>query len=288
MGRRNKLAVAALFASLVAASCGGGEEDDGTRRRLPEPPPQPVPGTPAKGRFVDAAVQGLSYTCGAASGLTSVSGEFDFLVGQRCSFGVGGIGLGAATADLTLTPVALVLGAVDETHPTVNNMARLLLSLVGDGDPGNGIEITDDVRNALAGATLNLAATTSAFETAAQALLSTAMPGRTLIDAVQAAAHLKATLLTRFDGHYDCGYVGSGSGAITADIDSGVIAGSGTEDESSAAFQVSGALQSSASVAIGSSANSGVTFSGTFYASGVGNGTYADSAGSGVWQCVRA
>jgi len=286
MDQHTRLAITAALFGLLAA-CGGGGDDSpaAVDRTLPQPA-LPAAGTPAKGRFVDSAVQGLAYTCGTAMGLTDASGEFDFLFGQNCSFKVGGIALGSTAGGLVLTPRARVPAAADETHPTVNNIARLLLSLDSDGDPVNGIVIADSVRVALAGATLNVAATPAVFAPGAQTLLDAVMPGRMLVDSASAAAHLKATLLSLLDGDYDCGYVGSASGAVTVQIRNGVITGSGHDDESGAAFQVNGILQSSGAASLGS-ATSGASFTGTFYVLGFGSGTWSDSEGRGAWQCVR-
>jgi len=287
MDKHSRLVITAALFGLLAACGGGGDDGPAAVARTLPVPAIPAQGTPATGRFVDSAVQGLSYTCGAATSLTDASGEFDFVFGQSCAFRVGGIALGSSTAgNVVLTPLALVPAAIDETHPTVNNIARLLLSLDSDGDPGNGIVIADSIRSALAGATLNVAALPATFATAAQALLDTVLPGRTLVDSAQAAGHLKATLLSLFDGDYDCGYVGAASGAVTVHIGNGVITGSGTDDESGAPLQVNGALQSSGAASLGS-ASSGASFTGTFYVLGYGSGTWSDSQGSGAWQCVR-
>lgn len=286
MGKHCGRALLASVLGLVVACGGGGDESPTVTRTLPVPPPAPPPGTPATGRFVDSPVQGLSYTCGATSGLTTAVGQFDFLVGNSCSFSIGGVALGSTSGALVATPRELTASAVDETHPTVNNTARLLLSLDGDGDPTNGIVITDGVRTALAGATLNLRATPAVFAAAAQTLLNTVLPGRTLVDAANAGAHLRATLLGLLDGHYNCGYIGTDSGAVTLDISNGVVAGSGRDDESGNTFQVNGALQSSGSAT--STTSSGASLTGTFNLSGIGSGTWQDAGGSGVWNCIRA
>lgn len=287
MDKQLRLASAATLVGLIAACGGGGDSPAPATSTLPVPPPAPAAGTPGTGRFVDSAVQGLSYTCGAGSGLTNASGEFGFRFGETCSFAVGGIALGSAAARSVLTPPALVSGATDETHPTVSNIARLLLSLDGDGDPGNGIVIADSVRTALAGATLSVQAAPTVFAAAAQALLGNVIPGRTLVDSAPAAAHLQSTLLSLLDGRYNCGYIGSSSGTVTVDIGNGILTGVGREDESGAAFTVNGVLQSSGSTVIGSTGSS-ATFNGTFRSDGIGNGTWQDSEGSGPWQCVRA
>lgn len=287
MDKHTSLAIVAALAGLVAA-CGGGDyNSDAGGAFVPGPAPPPV-GTPAKGRFVDSAVQNLSYTCGAVSGLTSAIGEFDYLVGQTCSFAAGGIALGSTVVGSVVTPRELVANALDETHPTVNNIARLLLSLDDDVDPSNGIVIADSVRSALAGATLNVHSPPATFAPAAQALLATVIPGRPLVDAAQAAAHLRDTLLGLLDGHYNCQYGGSGYGTVTLDISQGVITGVG-RDEGGITFQVSGTLQSSGSASLGTgTTSSGATFTGTFWTTGSGAGSWQDSEGGGTWGCIRA
>jgi hypothetical protein len=47
----------------------------------------------ATGYYVDAAVSGLTYTCGSQTGTTDVEGKFSFEVGQSCLFKVGDIEL---------------------------------------------------------------------------------------------------------------------------------------------------------------------------------------------------
>lgn len=288
MDKHSSRTLAAAFVGLVAACGGAGDYGSGGGGFAPAPAP-PAPGTPAVGRFIDSAVQGLSYTCGSSSGLTTAAGEFNYLVGQSCSFAVGGIVLGSTAGAQAVTPRELVANAIDETHPSVNNIARLLLSLDDDGDPGNGIVIADGVRTALAGATLNLRSVPATFATAAQALLDTVIPGRTLLGAALAEAHLKDSLLGLLEGHYDCQFFGSGYGTVTIDVSQGVIHGTGRDDETGAMFQVSGTLQSSGSASLGAtgSTNSGATFTGTFSANGSGAGTWQDATGSGGWSCAR-
>jgi hypothetical protein len=50
-----------------------------------------------------------------------------------------------------MTPVHLVPGAEDETHPVVINMARFMQSLDADGDPENGITITPEIIDEMLG-----------------------------------------------------------------------------------------------------------------------------------------
>jgi hypothetical protein len=277
--------VAALIG--FVAACGGGDDDEppGGGFTLP---PLPV-GIATSGRFVDAPVAGLSYACNCASAVTDAGGEFDFTTGQTCSFAVGGIVLGSALGATVLTPISLVSGATDENHPTVNNISRLLLSLDGDGDPNNGVEIADSVRAALAGATLNVGASPAVFAPAAQSLLDAVMPGRTLVSASAASDHLGLTLLGLLSGRYTCRFGGPATGSVSIEIADGVITGSGLEDGETTPFAVTGTVQSSGSTTItAGTTRSAATFSGTFLPTGSGSGTWSDpTVGQGSWLCTR-
>ena len=59
--------------------------------------------------------------------------------------------LGSALGKHIMTPIDLVPEAVDETHPTVTNICRLLQSLDWDGDLTNGIMITDAMHTEISG-----------------------------------------------------------------------------------------------------------------------------------------
>lgn len=278
-GRAPK-ALAVVFSALLVAGCGGGD-DEGDGSVADDGGAGGGGTTLSTGRFVDAPVEGLAYACGSASGHTGAGGEFQYPPGANCSFRIGGVTLGSAAAAAVVTPVALVDGASDETHPAVQNIVRFLLSLDVDGNPANGITIAAAVRTALVGvATPDFGA--AGFGTQAAALVQQAIAGRGLVDAATAANHLRGTLLGGIDGRYGCSYAGAASGSVTLTIAGGVITGSG-----SGGFTLAGTALSSGRATIGST-SSGASFTGSFGPDGRGSGTWSDGpAASGTWSCVR-
>ena len=110
------------------------------------------------GHFVDANVSGLAYETLTQEGLTTDDGEtgeeghFWFLPAENIRFWVGDLYLGQALADRNVSPVDLFEGS-DMDDDRVINMAWLLQSLDGDGNPGAGaIDITEPVVGCLNGA----------------------------------------------------------------------------------------------------------------------------------------
>ena len=175
----------------IISACGGGGSSD------PSPTPNPTP-TPVAvtqtGIFVDGVVSGLDYKTATYSGTTNLSGEYDYVVGETVTFSVGGIVLGTATAGPVVTPVSLIDGATDATHPAVIKIVRFLLSLDEDGDPTNGININDATRIAAAGKSLDFSS--ADFESQAQAILDVVNVGATLVDSTVAQNHLTESLHT--------------------------------------------------------------------------------------------
>lgn len=103
------------------------------------------------GVFIDSPVKGLYYQTVSMSGMTDNSGTFMYHEGELISFFIGDVMLGSALAKQTMTPIDLVPGALDETHPIVTNICRLLQSLDWDADLTNGITITDAMHTEISG-----------------------------------------------------------------------------------------------------------------------------------------
>lgn len=135
---------------LLLASCG----DDGSGVD---------PGGEATGRFLDSPVEGLSYESGSYSGVTEADGSFTYKDGSAVRFAIGDIVLGDGNGKSIMTPVDLVSGARDETNPTVTNICRLVLTLDDDGNAENGGQITESVRAAATGKTVDFGQSASAF-----------------------------------------------------------------------------------------------------------------------------
>ena len=114
------------------------------------------------GIFADSPVDGLEYKVFSPSGdilrtgVTAVGGTFLYKDGEIISFYLGDITVGETFANTQITPVDLVPGAFNETNVKVANIARLLQSLDQDGQPENGITITEQVRGGCRGKNLHM------------------------------------------------------------------------------------------------------------------------------------
>ncbi len=96
------------------------------------------------GVFLDSAVEGLHFKTATQSGFTDAAGTFFHMDGETVQFHMGDVLIGEAPAEPFITPVDLIPGATDETHPTVINISRFLQTMDMDADPSNGIFIPDD------------------------------------------------------------------------------------------------------------------------------------------------
>lgn len=309
-----RVTLIAALAALVAA-CGGGGDGGTTASALSPSPSTPSAPSAATvtGRFVDSPVSNLAYACGtgadATSGVTLDQGQFDYVppasgaAAPTCTFSVGGVVLGSATAAPLLTPFSLVAGSSPDDNPpnpTVVNLARFLQSIDSDGNAANGILIPHETNVALAGKSLDFSAPD--FDTVAAGVLASA--GRTLVSAAAATGALKATLSGLYAGNYACTYsavVGGQStvlGKVAVAIgDNGTITGVGTPTYPTvgANFDVDGSLTPGG--IFGASTSTGATFHGGFTstdgtaATTKGDGNWSDPGlpppGGGTWHCDR-
>ncbi len=111
---------------------------------------------PSRGHFIDSPVAGLTYETPTQSGVTDVSGGFDYFPGERVHLFAGSVYLGSPLADQKTTPLD-VFESNDLEDNAVINMARLLQSLDADGEPKGGINITAGVVSCLEAAVDDLA-----------------------------------------------------------------------------------------------------------------------------------
>ncbi len=154
-----------------------------------------------QGQFLDSPVEGLQFETVTQSGTTDADGHFNYKEGETISFSIGKIELGSAKAKPTMTPLDLVSGAVDETDPTVTNMVRLLLALDDGGNPDNGIQITEAMRDAADAYSLNFDQSIDAFaddatvkQVVAALTALTSAGQRPLGDTLYAQQHFESTL----------------------------------------------------------------------------------------------
>ena len=159
------------------------------------------------GIFVDSPVEGLRYVTNSLEGDTDAGGRFNYRAGETVQFYVGDILIGAAAGALELSPIDLVPSARNESHPTVTNIARFLQTIDDDGDPRNGIRITELVADLARGQSINFNQSISAFENdgVVQVLVSsltsaTPVGARSLVPVSIAQSHLRSSLLSLLEG----------------------------------------------------------------------------------------
>ncbi len=230
----------ALFAlisgSFLLAGCGGG----GGGSSSPET---------ATGVFIDEAVEGLTFISGDQMGVTDANGTFTYEIGSDVMFSIGGIVIGIAEGSSIITPVDLVSGAEDEMDSTVTNIARLLQTLDDDGNPDNGILITENVTDAAADIVIDFSLSVNEFsedgdvQVAITSLTTFTTAGaRMLIPSMTAQEHLAGTLIQQFSGNYSGTFMGIdddgafGGNYTFAIDDGGVLLGNGMGDDGPFSF----------------------------------------------------
>lgn len=188
MNERSRMTwLAAVGAGLVVAACGGGS---GGGFALPAGGGSAggtggstgsggsvATGESVAGVFLDAAVEGLDYVAGAAAkAVTSAKGEFACKAGETVSFSLGALAIGSAACGTAITPLALAgqqATADGLKADAVVNRLVALQSFDEDGDPSNGIRITDALKSALKAGALDFSAPAASFDAALSTLLAT-------------------------------------------------------------------------------------------------------------------
>ena len=164
--------LSALASALVVVACGGNSSVQ-------------------QGVFIDAPVQGLSYTTSSGlSGTTNSEGKYFYNPGDTVTFSLPGVTFPPVAARAQVSPVDLVGGTAPD-HPGAVAIARLMQSLDADNNPDNGIVVDR--------AKLKPSATTpSNWATTSDADLGNLLTAGTggLRTASQARTHLKNQLST--------------------------------------------------------------------------------------------
>ena len=174
----------------ILASCGGGSGSSNPT---------------STGTFVDSPVINIGYRTETQNGVTNSRGEFNYFPGETVTFFIGDLEFPSIPAEQVVTPLDMA-DTDDISHPIVINISRLLQSLDKDGNPSNGISITDiSKQNAVI---LDFDVSVSVFElsTAVRTMISNGGqddPRVELIDVVTTLVNLVAGL--------------SASGALSSD-----------------------------------------------------------------------
>lgn len=129
---------------LMITACGSSEADK-SADPIKQSQSENRPGLEetSRGQFVDSAVSGLFYKTGSQEGFTDHNGYFDYLPEETVSFAIGNIQLGSAEASSIVTPLDLSPSIDDGLNDAAVNILRLLQTLDEDGDPSNGISISE-------------------------------------------------------------------------------------------------------------------------------------------------
>lgn len=118
--------------------------------------------TSTTGALLDSPVVNIDFETDSQSGSTNASGEFSFRPGEEITFSVGDVTLPPVSASELVTP--LDMSAQNELDDRVVNILRFLQSLDADGDPDNGLSITDEAKSASAGLSVDFDQTIADFE----------------------------------------------------------------------------------------------------------------------------
>ncbi|RBP33445.1 hypothetical protein DET50_102260 [Marinobacter pelagius] len=207
MFKKNTLLRALIAAGLTSGlvACGGGSSSsssDGTSTQAEQP--SSTTDTKSVGQFVDSPVQGLRYFTSSGSGVTTAEGEFEYKDGDEIFFLVGNTLIGQSIAGPVLTPLDVV-GEAQNADKSMN-ILRFLQTLDENGDPSDGIVISDNV-TVLAettGTEVNFDLPADQFEaqTSVQNLVSEAGKDA-LVTAEAANTHFETTLSSLANNEVD-------------------------------------------------------------------------------------
>jgi len=145
--------------------------------------------------LIDSRVGGVRYSSLSKNGTTSSDGAFQYVPGEKVTFSIGSVTLGeisSVSGDALVTPQDIAgVPRSDTDSKVVENIARLLQTLDSDGDPSNGITITESSANKLT-SPIDLTKTTL-NETELDSFIKNQI-GKNLVSAKSAINHLRATL----------------------------------------------------------------------------------------------
>jgi para-nitrobenzyl esterase len=145
-GPRNRLTASVALLCLSLAGCGGSSSSD------------PEPGQVSRtGIFGSTAVSGLHYRSGdAPAGLTDERGGFRYTGNQEVAFSIGELAFGSAPGAANVNVLGVSGESASASDPGVLNRLILLQTLDADGDLNNGIQLTEQIRDAVSANAANL------------------------------------------------------------------------------------------------------------------------------------
>jgi len=299
---------------LVLQACGGGGDEGGAgpgpgpgsggggsgSGGWDEPPPRPAPpatGSTATGVFRDANVAGLEYQSGALNGVTGPDGKFDYVVGSNVTFAVGGVTLGSFRGQPLITPLHLPTDTTSSIGNQIDNRLRFLQMLDLDGDPENGIEISEATRERAAEwEQVDFTTSPAELATALAGIRADAMSADGGTHALPAAdtarAHFGRTARCAYSGLYRGTYSGSDEGVFAiVTYGDGRMRGMGysTVDEEGFLLEMTSPLLLSFTpdFSAGDGSN-GASFSGEYTTPDLMDGNWSNGTGTGTFLGSRS
>lgn len=276
-----------LMSILSGCSSGGGS-----------PSPASTISSTGTAILLDAPVSGITFSDGYANAITGQDGSFNFTVGKAVTFSLGDIILGSytpASANVSVVSlVDLIPGSAGTSDPYVQQISVLLMTLDGDNNPANGIQINAATAQAMLGQTVDFTNPASVI-----ALLGAVAPGVTPVTGAQATAHMNAARWATMGGAYKGTFSGtctlgpsSGNWSVALDTNGNVT---GTALETSTAttytYGVTGSITPMGSLTASAAGQAGTSqWNGSLSLHGVFNGTWIDQAAgcSGTFHGSKA
>lgn len=148
-----KVKVFTIFCAILLTIGCNKNDDTVEETQVEKPEEQELPNEPTSvtvltGKFIDGAVQGLTFETATQEGVTNADGEFNYVEGEEITFKVGEVVLGSVVAKEEITPIDIA----QVTDPSANlespiskNIAAFLQTLDDDQDHTNGINLTADI-----------------------------------------------------------------------------------------------------------------------------------------------
>jgi hypothetical protein len=171
----------------ISFACGGGGGGASTDTTLESSGLETGTGT-----FVDAPVSGLEYISGDLTGITDEEGRFTYEVGEKIRFKLAGLEIGEVEAgEDIVTPADIRTDDPEGDHEELTNLIRLLQSLDEDGDPDNGIELPENLRQSTELADVELRRPKESFESDSRVRLAIEGRGGNLVSRVDAWTHFQ-------------------------------------------------------------------------------------------------
>src|SRR5690554_7461786 len=181
-----KMGLAVAVASAAGLTACGGSSGSGGGSTPPD--------STQTGVFIDSPVGNIGYKTPTHNGVTSEAGEYQFTPGEEVTFFIGDLTFPPVLAAGIVTPLDIA-GTTDTSNQMVVNIARLLQSLDTDGDPSNGITISELAKNSAT--QVSFEASDADFAASVTTLIQNGGQDTTiteLVPANQAIAHLETTL----------------------------------------------------------------------------------------------